>query len=568
MIQALLKRCEPYTRQGSTCAKCNATSVSMADVADTCEDFVGSGRCAYESLVDGKPPNGGCSSGPWNAGVVMHYFALGIVFGGLNSILQGVLFGYLNMPSNFARIAISICNLPTTFGFLFGLISDTQPIHGHRRKPYMILGWALNFTALCAIALLPMPKPYYCTHADGGYEMGEPPCNPHAPDNVVHFVILFFILVLGASIADAAASGLLVEYAKMEPEESRGSAQATMNMVQMVGRLSVTVLAAFGFNGKEYTGSFDQRYQLDFQQYCSILGIIAGVSLVLSCLYVREPPGKRESMRGYLKSGLDMMSTKAFLFVSMYIFCSSSVFAISTPATAWVALQWAGVKMLQRQIASILGVLVAILGTWLAKKYFLNTSWRKIVAITIVTTTMIDSVPQFLTIFDVIRNQYFYLGEPIAEIIPQAAANLVNVLLVNEVADESNAGLVYGLVSTIGMLGMPLATVLGNQIFGFFKLDLSDRNNFITDTLAFRRTVGASYIISYAFSLASLILLPLLPNHKHEAQQRKRTWQSSRTYAYATLISLAFAFAYALVVDFISMVPSLRCMKFVGGRGC
>jgi len=557
--------------------KCIATSVSMADVRDTCEGSLGSGRYSYESLVDGKPPsrvrnesilNKRTLSGPWSAGVVMHYFVVGIVFGAVNAILQGLLFGYLNMESNFASIACNLCNLPATFAFLYGLISDTRPIYGYRRKPYMILGWALTFIGLCALALLPMPEPYYCTHEDGGYEMHKPPCNPDAPANVIHFVILFFILVLGASIANAAASGLLVEYAKMEPEETRGSAQATMNMVQMAGMLSATILAAFGFNGKEYTGSFDQRYQLNFQQYCFILSILAAVSLVLSCFYVHEPAGENEPMGDYLKSGLDMMSTKAFFFVSMYIFCSSSVFAISTPASTWVGLQWADVKMLQRQLASIIGILASILGMWLAKRHLLNTSWRKIVATTIIVTTMIDSVPQFLTIFDVIRNQYFYLGEPIAETIPMAAMNLVNVLLVNEVADESNAGLVSGLVSTIAMLGSPVAIVLSNQIFGVFKPDLSDRSNFIADTSAFRWTVGVSFVLSYAFSLASLILLPLLPNQKQEAQRRKHDWQSSRTYAYVTLTLLAFAFIYALLVDFISMIPSMRCMRFVGGQGC
>jgi hypothetical protein len=432
----------------------------------------------------------------------------------------------------------------------------------------MILGWALNFVALCALAWLPMPKPYYCTLVDGSYEMVKPPCNPNAPNNVVHFVALAFVLVLGASIASAAASGLLVEYAKMEPKETRGSAQATMQMVQMAGTLSAHILAAFGFNGKEYTGSFDQRYQLNFQQYCFILSILAGVSLVLSCFYVSEPLGKRESMGDYLKSSWDMMSTQAFFSVSMYIFCSASIFAISTPAWAWVGLQWADVKMLQRQLVSILGVLLAIMGTWLAKRYLLNTSWRKIIAITIIATTVMDSVPQFLTIFAVVRNQYFFLGEPIAEQIPLAAANLVYILLVNELADESNAGLVSGLVSTIGLLGNPLAVVLSNQIFGTFQPDLSDRSNFIADTPAFRRTVGVSYIISYAFSFGSLILLPLLPNQKQQVQQRKRDWKSSHAYAYVTLMLLAFAFVYALLVDFISMVPSWRCMGLVGGQGC
>ena len=33
------------------------------------------------------------------------------------------------------------------------------------------------------------------------------------------------------------------------------------------GRFCASFLAAFGFNGKLFTGSFDQRDQLDFSQY-------------------------------------------------------------------------------------------------------------------------------------------------------------------------------------------------------------------------------------------------------------------------------------------------------------
>ena len=36
----------------------------------------------------------------------------------------------------------------------------------------------------------------------------------------------------------------------------------------------------------------------------------------------------------------------------------------------------------------------------------------------------------------------------------------------------------------------------------------------------FRSTVGASFALSYFFSLASLLLLPLLPSQKQEAQVR------------------------------------------------
>jgi len=53
-----------------------------------------------------------------------------------------------------------------------------------------------------------------------------------------------------------------------------------------------------------------------------------------------------------------------------------------------------------------------------------------------------------------------------------------------------------------------------------------------------------------------------------ELQQRKQEWPCSRKYAHAALAIFASAFAYALLVDFMSMDPSLACMRFVGGHGC
>ena len=55
--------------------------------------------------------------------------------------------------------------------------------------------------------------------------------------------------------------------------------------------------------------------------------------------------------------------------------------------------------------------------------------------------------PQFMTIFDIVRDQYFYLGEPLTRNVPIAMSNLVTQFLVNELADEKNCALVVGLLS-------------------------------------------------------------------------------------------------------------------------
>jgi Na+/melibiose symporter-like transporter len=361
----------------------------------------------------------------------------------------------------------------------------------------------------------------------------------------------------------------------MEPEATRGSLQAKLAMINTLAKLIAKGIAAFGFNGKMYLGSWDQRKQLGFHQYCSILTCSSGLALVLCFFCLQEPSQKKasssqaiSSLREQAHAALKLLESKAFFFICLYVFGTSSIFAISTPASTWVGLQWAGSKMLQRQLASLLAQAASIVGFWFATRYLLNVSWRKIIAVTVISTSVIDAVPQVCTIFDIFRNQYFALGEPIASEIPRAAATLVNMILANEIADEGNCGLVAGILATVQSLGDPLSVVLSNQVFGLFKPGLSNRDNYIADTSSFRQTVGMSYALSYLFSFLSLSLLPLLPRQKAEAQQRKQEWPSKSRYAVVLLIIFCVAFVYALLVDFISLVPDWACLQFVGGEGC
>ena len=74
---------------------------------------------------------------------------------------------------------------------------------------------------------------------------------------------------------------------------------------------------------------------------------------------------------------------------------------------------WAGVQQLQNQLFSIIGDSLFALGLWLVRRYFLNASWRVMLLTTSVLLNLIDMPFVFLTVFDVVRNQYFYLGETV-----------------------------------------------------------------------------------------------------------------------------------------------------------
>lgn len=505
----------------------------------------------------------------WNAGLPLDKFALGFVCGCLYPAQNGILLGYLNMEGYLFRSSKNMWESPRIFMVLFGILSDSKPINGRRRGPYMAVGWALTLLALILLSSWPLPDSYYCANEDGSYDYTNEPCNPEARHDYVPLVIMFSMISLGTQLSIAASNGLLVEYAKDEPEAIRGTAQMYILVARKMGEFAAVFLTAFAFNGKMFNGGWDQRYQLNFTWLCRILTVPAGLAFFTSCFCVREPLGcvHEASFRSIGKSVWALMSRKSFFYVSVWTM-AGSVVTLGTPAGYYVALEWAGVKNLQNQLASLIGICTTGIGLWLFKKYFLDTNWRKLIVVKTFTCIGMDGIPIMFTVFNVFRNQYFYLGEPLLDHIVTAGLDVQNMLLTNEISDNNNAGLVGGLLATMYCLASPFSGILSNQLFGLFHPSISSRANFISDTMDFRVKVALSFVITWGFSILSLAFLPFMPRQKQEARQWKRDWPSNRYYAYSLVTVLAFFFAYQLVVELMTMSPDLACLKFVGGEGC
>jgi hypothetical protein len=144
----------------------------------------------------------------------------------------------------------------------------------------------------------------------------------------------------------------------------------------------------------------------------------------------------------------------------------------------------------------------------------------------------------------------------------------VSTFVIVEMADDGNEGMVYGLLTTVHNLGFPFARAIGNQIYGMFEPSLSKASNFILDEPSFRGVVGWSFFVSYVFAFAALLMLPLMPDQKAMAQERKTKWGSSKAYGWSTVVLVLFAWVYAITIDMLAMIPSTMCMKIAGGDGC
>jgi hypothetical protein len=481
-------------------------------------------------------------------GLYAQYFAVGLVYGALPGTLYGFFMGYLDVESHVYATAIEVVSLPWSFKFLYGAMNDCAPLGGSHRRSYMVLGWTLCAVALLALATTETP-------AAGDKDVAGT------------FAAKMALAAVGYVMADVAADGLVVQFAKMEPTRIRGTIQSNVYLVRTIGSIGAALLVGLGMNGKEYNGTFE--HTLTFGQICFILAIPSTLMAAVSWVWIEEPPAQaattgREYMRGCFK----MLRSKAMYYVVVYSIAHGTLGSISTTAGPNVTKIWAGVHTLQAQLFGVLAMLIFAIGLYAVKRHFLNASWRLVIAVTTILITSVDAFFVYCTIYDVVRNQYFYLGEAAVVMVPAAARFMVTTFVVVEMAPDGKEGITYGLLTTLHNLGSPVARGISNALFGTAFSGLSNANNYVEDTPDFRNQVALSYGVCYLCSFVALGLLMYLPNQKAQAQERIEHWPKCKKYARNTIAIVAIAWTYAIVTNAMAMFPSTSCMPIIGGSGC
>ena len=72
-----------------------------------------------------------------------------------------------------------------------------------------------------------------------------------------------------------------------------------------------------------------------------------------------------------------------------------------------------------RDSFNIVAFTIFTLVLWLVRERFLNTSWRRMLALTTILLQLLDMPFSLLTTYGVVRNQYFYLGDTVLSEVPE-----------------------------------------------------------------------------------------------------------------------------------------------------
>jgi MFS family permease len=129
-------------------------------------------------------------------------------------------------PSQQAIVYSVVMGMPWNFKMIYGFISDTCPIRGRRRKPYMFGG-----TICCSISWLMF----------GSGILGSP--------GMGLMCVLLFTAIFGMIFADVMADALVVERMKGEQSDKKGGIQSTCWMLRFSGSFFGFVMGAVFMDG-------------------------------------------------------------------------------------------------------------------------------------------------------------------------------------------------------------------------------------------------------------------------------------------------------------------------------
>ncbi|OWY96105.1 LOW QUALITY PROTEIN: hypothetical protein PHMEG_00033718, partial [Phytophthora megakarya] len=176
-----------------------------------------------------------------NLGLLFEYAAVDLIYGLLPETIYPFMQEYLNCS---VTAATQLVVLPWSFKVFYGILPDCRPICGYRRRPYMLIGWAICFIML--------PVLHGCCGSDVDVSDYTPEIeariNYDAPSEGAKYVMLMFFAAFGYVMADVCADSITCELTQREPLDKRGKTQSCIYTVRTVMVIVGELLTGFFFN--------------------------------------------------------------------------------------------------------------------------------------------------------------------------------------------------------------------------------------------------------------------------------------------------------------------------------
>ncbi|RHY00499.1 hypothetical protein DYB36_013159 [Aphanomyces astaci] len=377
--------------------------------------------------------------------------------------------------------------------------------------------------------------------------------NLAAPDSGTLYILLSMFIAFGYVSSASASDAMVVEYAQREPLAIRGRIQTAIYTVRELG---------FGLNGPNYAGSFS--FALSPNAPYGIC-LVPCVLVVLSTVFLLvEKKAEPSSFSRWLSMFWESLQSRVMWQICLFRFLSNVFHGVGTTAGLPISTYWAGVEPLNDALSNIFGNMLYAGMLVIVAKWGLNWNWRWTITAGTLGMIIIDGFVVYMTIWDVVRNQWFYTGVALADNFPLGLRFIVSTYVAVEIADKGTEGATYGLISTVNNLSGPFASILYKYINSYFKVR---QNDIKSDTLEVRWDVAYVFMISYGCKVASLFWLFLLPPQKAEVQALKARGGKSKVAGVILVSTFVVCVSFTVTTSIMSIFPLTKCYRVAGGNG-
>lgn len=433
----------------------------------------------------------------------------------------------------------------------------------------MVIRWTLCFIMLAVMAFTPIGDPYF---KDPSIRQVKPEdytdyhrarINESAKDQGGKYVVLMMLASVGYLMSNVSADAVVVEFAQREPEAVRGRTQTAIYAVRTAFMALSYLLTAFLFNGKDYGGKFD--FTLTFPQLMLCLAIFCFPIIPITWFFITETQYTSPGFTSYMKELWRVLQMRAIYQIIAYKFFSGIFENFTFVAEGPMQAYWAEVAPLNEKISYVAVLIVMVVTLYFTGRYGLHWNWRTMAIVTMMGGIFFDAICMFLVTWNVVRNEWFWLGLPVVEQFPQSIGFVISTYVVVELADMGNEGAIYGLLTTVANLSDPFAKTISKNVNAPFNITNERIQN---DKTEIRRDITIPVLIMYAMKILSLAFLPMLPPQKKETQRLKEKGGTSRLMGIFTVLYVGFAMVWSVMTNLMTMYPSTKCLKIAGGDGC
>ncbi|KAI9911976.1 hypothetical protein PsorP6_009799 [Peronosclerospora sorghi] len=506
----------------------------------------------------------------------------------------------LKMKSHQVDAASVLIQLPWSYSFIWGFLSDAVPILDSRRKAYIILAWMTTMLACFSMALLDQ----FVSYRAEGNDMTSADVVRHADILTDGYIFLLMLASFGCIVALVIGETYVIAQTRRERLTIRGTALGTLLLAQYTGQFCGQMIADYAIfyvSTRGVTPKVSLRQTVLFFVFYAVVPLI-GLS---TCFYEKpDPPPINVARDRFNRATTDQSDTsvsdlhRAYITASNFYqrlnlalrghwirlqsalgkestsrvtrfligFIVMSEFSLTYPTTrlaAWCGMTPPAVAM-SNSMAEVLSVLPIIL--W--KYFFLNTDWRWCVFHSFVLVTMVPQLVYFMlaTLDPATRSRNVYAIVSALTAFHRTSIDILEVAITAEIAPVGGEGAFLGILVSMASSMRLMANTVSNLIGFLFKdVQHSVRKRSDPD----RMQVAFALVLSHIIQILALVALVFLPQQKRHLQRLHRFGEKDKRWTRWWILGcLVVSFIISTVFNALAIAPTTSCMVVVGGSGC